>query len=215
MISLAEKLNEVSEATEEAEKKRVTAENGRVSAETKRQTDTAEAIKKNNAATERANTAASAAERRRRKKPIGRQRMQTKSGFGRHSSKRQMRRRSQQTTRRERWKQQNCSTGSSGIGNPRSRKSNRSGFQCEQQSISCQYSSRKSEYGSGAGGESRGTCRGTGTGRYLRKKRSRLRWLLSAQALNRGYSCSSIWEAGKILRGLEAACIRRSGEQSS
>lgn len=62
MISLAEKLNEVSEATEEAEKKRVTAENGRVSAETKRQTDTAEAIKKNNAATERANTAASAAE---------------------------------------------------------------------------------------------------------------------------------------------------------
>ena len=62
MISLAEKLNEVSEATEAAEKKRVTAENGRVSAETKRQTDTAEAIKKNNAATERANTAASAAE---------------------------------------------------------------------------------------------------------------------------------------------------------
>ena len=62
MISLAEKLNEVSEATEAAEKKRVTAENGRVSAERKRQTDTAEAIKKNNAATERANTAASAAE---------------------------------------------------------------------------------------------------------------------------------------------------------
>lgn len=62
MISLAEKLNEVSEATEAAEKKRVTAETGRVNAEKKRQTDTAEAIKKNNAATERANTAASAAE---------------------------------------------------------------------------------------------------------------------------------------------------------
>ena len=62
MISLAEKLNEVSEATEAAEKKRVTAETGRVNAEKKRQTETAAAIKKNNAATERANTAASAAE---------------------------------------------------------------------------------------------------------------------------------------------------------
>lgn len=62
MISLAEKLNEVSEATEQAEEKRVTAETGRVSAEEKRQTDTAEAIRANTAATERANTAASAAE---------------------------------------------------------------------------------------------------------------------------------------------------------
>ncbi len=62
MISLAEKLNEVSEATEQAEKKRVTAETGRVNAEKKRQTDTAEAIKKNDTATERANAAASAAE---------------------------------------------------------------------------------------------------------------------------------------------------------
>lgn len=62
MISLAEKLNEVSEATEQAEKKRVTAETGRVSAEKKRQMDTAAAIERNDTATERANTAASAAE---------------------------------------------------------------------------------------------------------------------------------------------------------
>lgn len=62
MISLAEKLNGVSEITEQAEKKRVTAETGRVNAEKKRQTDTSEAIKKNNEATERANAAASSAE---------------------------------------------------------------------------------------------------------------------------------------------------------
>lgn len=62
MISLAEKLNEVSEATEQAEKKRVTAESGRVSAEKKRQTDTEEAIRNSTAATNRAEEAAEKAE---------------------------------------------------------------------------------------------------------------------------------------------------------
>ena len=58
LVSLAEKNNEVSEATEAAEKKRVTAETGRVNAEQKRQTDTGAAIENCNTAIDRANKAA-------------------------------------------------------------------------------------------------------------------------------------------------------------
>lgn len=62
MISLAEKMNGVSEITERAEEKRVSAETNRVNAEKKRQTDTEEAIRNSTAATNRAEEAAERAE---------------------------------------------------------------------------------------------------------------------------------------------------------